>query len=439
MTQIKRLTLLFSLLLATAGMRAQTNGSNSSYSRFGLGTLNEQSQSFNRGMGGVSQGIRSGQVVNMQNPASYSAIDSLSFIFDVGMGLQYGHLSNGSNGVKAFNASLENINAGFRLARGLGMSFGFVPYSTIGYNFNTEARVGSSYTSAQPITTRTTYYGNGGLHELYIGAGWNPFAGLSIGANIGYLWGDYDHSLAQNFYEGTSSTASTAYNAQNEVWSGNLKTYKLDIGLQYPIRIGKSDQLTLGASMSLGHTIKSKIGLIRYTSLGDTIQSQARNAFEMPHTFGAGVSWKHGEQLTLAADYRMEQWKGCKTPVSQATQTANNIRVTTDQYMDMHHVAVGAEYTHDLYGKYRQRITYRMGASYSSPYVKVNGHDGPKEYSITAGVGLPLGLRERSRVNASVEWRHRAPSGSGLISENYFMLHLGITFSEAWFAKFRFQ
>jgi hypothetical protein len=195
------------------------------------------------------------------------------------------------------------------------------------------------------------------------------------------------------------------------VWSGNLKTYKLDIGLQYPIRIGKSDQLTLGASMSLGHTIKSKIGLIRYTSLGDTIQSQARNAFEMPHTFGAGVSWKHGEQLTLAADYRMEQWEGCKTPVSQATQAANNIRVTTDQYIDMHHVAVGAEYTHDLYGKYRQRITYRMGASYSSPYVKVNGHDGPKEYSVESVVHNRMSevdvkaLAEILKKKASEGWK----------------------------------
>ena len=76
------------LLLPTALM-AQ-NGSNSSYSRFGLGTLAEQSQTFNRGMGGVAYGLRNGSRINMQNPASYSCIDSLSFIFDVGMSLQVG-------------------------------------------------------------------------------------------------------------------------------------------------------------------------------------------------------------------------------------------------------------------------------------------------------------------------------------------------------------
>ena len=58
------------------------NGSNSSYSRFGLGTLCDPSQTANRAMGGVGYGLRNGQRVNMLNPASYSAIDSLSFIFD---------------------------------------------------------------------------------------------------------------------------------------------------------------------------------------------------------------------------------------------------------------------------------------------------------------------------------------------------------------------
>ena len=43
------------------------NGSNSSYSRFGLGTLAEQSQTFNRGMGGVAYGLRNGSRINMQN------------------------------------------------------------------------------------------------------------------------------------------------------------------------------------------------------------------------------------------------------------------------------------------------------------------------------------------------------------------------------------
>ena len=63
---------------------AQTAGTNSSYSRFGLGLLHDQSHGFSKSMGGAAIGVRIGNVVNTANPASYSAIDSLSLIFDVG-------------------------------------------------------------------------------------------------------------------------------------------------------------------------------------------------------------------------------------------------------------------------------------------------------------------------------------------------------------------
>ena len=202
MTQIiKRIGGFFFVVVLATNMLAQTNGCNSSYSRFGLGLPCDQSQGFNRGMGGVAQGFRNSTQVNMLNPASYSAIDSLTFIFDAGMKLQMGHFSMSGTSSNALNTSLEYINTGFRLAKNLGMSLGFVPYSTIGYNFNSTGRVGYSV-AGKVITTETTYYGNGGLHELYIGMGWKPFGDFSIGANIGYLWGDYNHSMAQSFYEG---------------------------------------------------------------------------------------------------------------------------------------------------------------------------------------------------------------------------------------------
>ena len=438
MIRIKRIFALVAATLAVVGTMAQSNGSNSSYSRFGVGLLNDQSQGFNRGMSGVAQGFQNAKQVNMLNPASYSAIDSLTFIFDVGMALQWGHLSDGSASAKALNTSLEYINAGLRLRRGLGLSFGFVPYSTIGYNFTESRRVGSSYTTGQSITSNITYYGNGGLHQLYLGMGWNPFAKLSIGANIAYLWGDYNHSLAQLFYEGGTST--TNYNTQNETWSSDLKTYKLDIGAQYPIRLNKKNELTLGATLGLGHTIGSKLELIRYTSKGDTITNPASKAFDLPYTISAGASWKHNGQLTLGADYTLERWNGCKVPMSESTLEATTIAIATDQYMNRHRAAIGMDYIKDPLGtKYRHHIHYRAGASYSTSYVKVNGNDGPKEYGLTLGAALPLTTKTLSVVNVAVEWKHRAPSVSGQIKENYLMLHLGVTFNEAWFMKFRFQ
>ena len=439
MNQIRRMLCLSVAAILTTAAMAQSNGSNSSYSRFGLGTLNDQSQGFNRGMAGVAQGFQSGRQVNMLNPASYSEIDSLSFIFDVGMGLQMGRIKQGNNSVRAMNTALEYVNAGLRLRKGLGLSFGFVPYSTIGYNFTESTPVTTSWTTGQSIASKVTYYGNGGLHEMYLGLGWKPFAGLSVGANIGYLWGDYDHSMAQTFTEG--GTSSSSYNAQNEVWSGNPKTYKLDIGVQYPIRLNSQNRLTLGATYGLGHTIGSKITLLRYTSKGDSIESSAKNAFEMPHTISAGATWQHKGKLTIGADYTMERWQGCKVPMSQTAAGSTNIHIATDQYSNRHRAAIGAEYIQNPEGrsKYAERIHYRIGASYSTPYVKVNNQDGPTEMTLTAGVALPLKTTARSLINVSAEWLRRSPSVSTHIKENYIMLHLGVTFNEQWFTKFKFQ
>ena len=196
-------------LMATASLsaRAQSNGSNSSYSRFGLGTLNEQSQGFNRSMAGVALGLADGQIVNIQNPASYSRIDSLTFIFDIGMSMQFGRFSQNGNTINARNTSLDYATAGFRLHKGLGMAIGFVPYSTIGYNFATVAPVGNNHITGQDITTTTSYYGNGGLHQLMLGLGWNPVAHLSIGVNASYVWGNYSHSISQSYAEGGSTSS----------------------------------------------------------------------------------------------------------------------------------------------------------------------------------------------------------------------------------------
>lgn len=430
------------LLLSLSLTAVAQNGSNSSYSRFGLGTLADQSQTFNRGMGGVAYALRDGSRVNMLNPASYSCIDSLSFLFDVGMSLQYGHLSAPGSSVNVRNTTLTNVNAGFRLAKNLGMSFGFVPYSTIGYTFTSEGKVGSSYTSSQSIKSTTKFTGSGGMQEIYLGVGWKPFADLSIGANIGYLWGSNDHAVTQSFSEG--STASSNYNSQYQQYAADLYTYKLDAGIQYPINITKQDRVTLAATFSLGHNLSGDANLLRYTSSGDSTEYVAKNAFSLPHTYGGGISWQHKGNLIVAADYTQERWADCKLPVSN-TNANGEITYTsqTGNYTNRTKIAGGVEFIPNPASRnYFEMIRYRAGFSYATPYTKINGLEGPKEYRATIGFGFPLSTRKlggRSAINVSAEWLMRNPSEKSMIKENYLILNLGITFNERWFMKWKIE
>lgn len=77
-----RLTLLVLLLGMWCGMVMAQNNTNSPYTRYGYGHLSDQGSSNSKAMGGVAYGLRDGSQVNFANPASYTAVDSLTFIFD---------------------------------------------------------------------------------------------------------------------------------------------------------------------------------------------------------------------------------------------------------------------------------------------------------------------------------------------------------------------
>ena len=85
---------------------------NSPYSQYGFGTLSEQSSGFNRGMNGVGIGFREHNQVNFLNPASYSEMDSLMFLFDVGVSGQITNFSEGEKKKNAKNANFEYVVAG---------------------------------------------------------------------------------------------------------------------------------------------------------------------------------------------------------------------------------------------------------------------------------------------------------------------------------------
>ena len=88
-------------LTVSAQSASDTNqsysGTNSPYSQYGLGELVDQSSGFNRGMNGLGLAFREHNQVNQLNPASYSSIDSLSFIFDVGISGQLTNFKEGKN------------------------------------------------------------------------------------------------------------------------------------------------------------------------------------------------------------------------------------------------------------------------------------------------------------------------------------------------------
>ena len=187
------------LAMATLYAPAQTNGSNSPYSRFGLRQLERPVARFQQGY------ERSGIGIPRRKPHQYAKSGFLfCHRFLIIHLRRRSHVANvnfksGGNSINAHNTTLDYINAGFRLCPGLGFSFGFIPFSSIGYDFSESKYLGDHFNSGSTMTYTNSYTGDGGLHEVYVGLGWNPFADFSVGANFGYVWGNYAQNITQTF------------------------------------------------------------------------------------------------------------------------------------------------------------------------------------------------------------------------------------------------
>ena len=316
----------------------------------------------------------------------------------------------------------------------LGISFGIVPFTNVGYSYSRTDVASSSLYSIE------THSGNGGLREVYVGAGWEPVKGFSVGVNAGYLWGNTERSI-------TNTTNQSAANTLSRIYSTSVNTYKLDFGAQYQQALGKKDVLTIGATFGLGHKMGGEAQLINTNT--DTQNSAMTSdtatiddAFKLPMTLGLGFAWCHNKTLTVGADYSFQRWSNIDYPKYEN----NKYQLVSGLLNNRHKMTVGLDWIPSASNwtslSLKNLLThthYRFGASYATPYYKVNGQDGPKELSVSAGMGIPLVNKwgNRSVLNISVQWARQ--SATNLITENTFRINLGITFNEKWFAKWKVE
>lgn len=403
----------------------------SPYSQYGFGVLADQSQASGRGMGGTGIGMRNGTLVNTLNPASYSAVDSLTMLFDAGLTGQFTNFKEKATSANSRTADFDYAVGLFRVKRHLGVSFGLLPYSDVGYTYTIQSFLDNTIGSISE-----TYKGTGGLHQAFIGAGWNPVKPLSVGVNAAYLWGTYTRSVA--------STASTTINSLSKTYKASVNSYNITLGLQWQQPFGRHDNVVFGATMGLGHKLGTDptcniVNINTATLVSDTTTFTVENGLELPMTYGVGMSWNHKQKLTVAADVTLQKWGSTAFP--DYDETTRSYTSRSGLLTDRTRVGIGADYIPNSLSlrSYLHRVHYRIGAAYATPYYKINGSDGPKELSFSAGLGLPLQnvWNNRSVLNISAQWVHT--SAQDLITDNSFRISVGLTFNEKWFAKWRVE
>lgn len=388
------------------------SGINSPYSRYGVGILSDVSTGITKSMGGIGAGFREINTLNLKNPASYSTVDTLTLIADMGFALQ--NCNFNENGVKlnAHNAYVSHMAMQFRILPKVGMTVGIMPFSNVGYSFSQSEMVRMDEDGE--ISSTNTYSGNGGLRQFMGGLGWRPTEWLSAGINLSYLAGDINHYVYNRY-------SSSEVQPRTKMYSTEMGALKMDLGLQGTIRFGENS-LVLGATFSPAQKLESETKITDLHSISDTVS--VADAFSLPELMSAGFLYKWKNKM-IGADVSYQTWSKARffgeTYGSDRLTAAAGFMIRPD----------------DTSKNLFKRTSYQFGVNMAQPYFKIGDSQGPIQFGVSAGLSMPITLSYNSMtyLHLSGEYVRVQPMSKGMITENYIRINLGVTFMERWFMK----
>lgn len=412
--KIKSLCAAVALLALTEVAHADVN---TPYSMYGYGVIGDRATSMQRQMGGVGYAMQSGRQINTMNPASYAAIDSLTFLWDMGANMNMQWSKDGTGNTHGYGGGLDYVTMEFPLSKFMGMSIGMIPVTQVGYSFGDDIKYGARQNQ-----------GSGGITEAYAGVS-GKIKGLSIGVNVSYDFG----TIQNDVYASPSSGTQSLFEQIMQIRDWNIVA-----GLQYRQSFNKYNSLTIGATYSPKKSFHGNTWLtlqdLTSDSRPDTIaRSRMKGKYYSPQTFGVGLAYSHEKvhRISVEADFTLQQWSDA--PFSSLEDEEGQVVFQGMKFADRQKIAVGGEYTHNVRGTYLERMPWRLGAFYTDDYLKI-GTNRMKEYGVSLGTGFaaPGG---KTMINFGLEWRHRQTSPVNLLSENYFNIMVGVNFNEVWFFK----
>ncbi len=419
--------LLFTLIIFSINSSGQKM-INSPFSRFNLGSLEPSGSFRSLGMGGTGTGLRDNNTIYFSNPASYSSLDTNSFVFDFGIDYGIDILSEGTNKHTSEDLNFDHLLLGFPIARGFGIATGIVTFSNGYYRISDEVLKG--HPDYDPITGEYTVYhaGEGGFTNFFIGSGLNITKNISAGINMTFLFGSIKRSnefIFSDYYNVFHNTSSESL---------RLAGMNFNYGFQYKADISKNYFLTAGASLNSGKHYKStwESLAIRFNaySITDTLSYTNDNSTKayLPGTLRLGLSFGRKNKFVGGLDYVTTKWSGA------------TIHGADGYLADARSILFGAEYVPDKFSNYSflKRIEYRIGGHVEDNYLVLNGAQ-VKEYGVSIGLGIPM-PRSLSRANFYIDLTRKAgPAGSLIHNENYITTGASLNFYDYWFVKRKYN
>ncbi|MBL7111000.1 MAG: hypothetical protein ISS19_03570 [Bacteroidales bacterium] len=422
---------IFLLLIFTGtGLLAQKN-TNSPYSRFGLGEMSRKGFEKSRAMGGIGLGMRDNDQINYLNPASYTELDTLSFMFNFGLSSSFTKYRTSIQNDQNFTINLDHLAIAFPVTKWWKTSFGVMPFSSVGYSVTETGYLEND------VAVDYFYEGVGGINQLYLGSSFHLYEGLDIGFNAFYLFGSLDLSRTLQF------PLNSEYSVSRLDQRTIVHDFTYQLGLQYSKTFAEDYTFTLGGVYHLKTNVSADnsstsrnifngnaVNINDSTNLTpefilEDLSDEGEIAF--PSKYGVGFTFKYSDRFLVGFDYYSQDWS--KSSFFNQEQPLTNSN-------SMH---AGLEITPnpEAFRGFHKRIHYRLGGHYENSYLKLQGEQ-LQDYGIGFGVGLPF-RNTKTSFNFAVDMGRRGTLNNNLIEENYTFFSFSVTLHDFWFLQRKFD
>lgn len=422
---IKKIIVSICLLFSLAIFAQESTSS--PYSIYGIGDIKFKGSVENRSMGSISV-LPDSIHINIQNPAQLACLK----LTGLALGGTYVNTKSKTETqeAKARRTSLDYMIVGIPVGK-VGIGFGLIPYSSVGYKIGRTANVtNNNNETIRSIISR--YNGIGGVNKVFLGFGYRLTKNINIGGDLQYNFGTIETNSLQ--YQTDLQYGSRENNVSD------LRGVNFDLGITYQRKVNSkysffsSLAYTPEAVLTSGNTRNIEIVQLLSTSAVIVIERQNISVedtkIKLPSklSFGSGFGqlkkWLVGGEITFIQNSVMSNRF---TDINRAT-FENSVRYSLGGFFIPNY---------NSYSSYYKRIVYRGGVRYENTGLVIQDKS-ITDFAANIGLGMPLG-GTFTNINIGLEIGKRGTKYYNLVEENYINLSVGLSLSDKWFVKRKFD
>ena len=430
-------------------------GTQSPYSVFGLGELNNGEYAYFMSMGNALTANTDSTIINQNNPASYSYVARYRPLFQVGLNGRFSKFSDATQSSKAKQLGLNQFQLAFPIKKNWGASFGLTPYSSTGYLI-TNLNISGEDTISQFINE-----GAGTISQFHLGTAYKHkfnSSRISIGANMRYIFGssnkiesfEYvqfpagaEHSRVERTTRVASITADFGL-----IYEKFFNRNSMSLGLTY------SPQIKLNAHqdlLSFAYTESYYGNYSYFLNIVDTVEyiNNNKGFINLPASYKVGFEYrirpKDASQsylIKLSGDVKFQEWSNYYESFGGVVSSSQFKNRLSNSFGIQYSPHTGRNANNNLI-PWLGKLHYRLGVNYTLSQLYVNNTQ-LTNYGISFGLGIPVMTgNSNTNLNLGVKYGSLGTTKNNLIKEDYLGVYFGITISpgiyDRWFLKRKYD